>query len=75
MDDLDYHLGGGDGAYDRLPECLRAHLVDEIVDHRQRHVCVNERGADFLKGFFDVAFAERAAPAHLVENPAKAVLQ
>ena len=73
--DLDDLLGGRDRADDILADGARTHLVDEILHHRQRHVRLDQGGAHFGQRGIDIALAERAAPAKLVEYAAEARLQ
>ena len=75
MDDLDDLLAGRDRADDIFADGARADLVDEVLHHRQRHIGVDQGGAHFGQGGIDIGFAERAAPAELVEDAAEAGLQ
>ena len=71
MDDLDHLLAGRDRADDVFADGARAHLVDEVLHHRQRHVGLDQGGAHFGQGGIDIGLGERAAPAKLVEDAAR----
>ncbi len=69
MDDLDDHLAGRDRADHLLADRLLAHLGDEILDHRQGDVGLEQRHAHFAHGLGHVGLAQRAAAGQPVENP------
>ena len=75
IDDLDDLLARADRADDFFADGAHAHLVDEVLDHRQRHVGLEQGYADFAQGFADVLFGQRAAPGQAVEDTAKAFAQ
>jgi len=61
--DLDDQLARRDRADDIGADRARAHPVDETLDHRQRDVGLDQRGADVLQRLLDIGLAERTAPA------------
>jgi len=75
VDDLDDLLTGRDRADDVFADGAGADLGDEFGDDAERDVGFDQRGADFGQRRIDVALAERAAPAKLVEYAAEAGCQ
>ena len=75
MDDLDHLLAGRDRADHILADGAGAHLVDEFLDHRQRHVGLDQGGAHFAQGGIDISLGQGAATAKLVEDAGQAGLQ
>ena len=58
MDDLDHQLARGDAAQHLLAHGALADGGDEVLDHGQRHVGLEQRHAHLAQGFRDVGFAE-----------------
>ena len=75
MNDLDDLLAGLHRADDILADGAGTHLLDEVLHHRQRHIRLDQGGADFGQRGIDIGLRERAAPAKLVEYAAKAGLK
>ena len=75
VDDLDHLLAGRDRADDAFADGARAHAVDEVLDHRQRHIGFEQRDADFAQRLVDVGLRQRAAAAQAVEGGGEALLQ
>ena len=69
VDDLDDHLAGRDGVQHLRADRALAHLGDEVLDHLQRHVGIEQRQADFAQRLGDVGLAQRPAAAQAVEDP------
>jgi hypothetical protein len=68
MDDLHDHLAGGDALHHLLADGALADLCDEILDHRQRHVGLEQGDADLAHRVGDVALAQGATPLEAVED-------
>ena len=66
IDDLDDLLARLHRLDDVLANRLNADFGDEILDHRQGDVGLQQRHADFAQRRIDIALAERAAPSELV---------
>ena len=75
VDDLHDHLRRRDRAQHLLPDRLLAHAVDEALDHRQRHVGLEQRDADLAQRRRHVVFAERAMARQPVEHGGETVAQ
>ena len=75
VDDLDDLLAGGDGAQHLLADRALPDLGDEVLDHRQRDIRLQQRHAHLAHGRVDVVFAQRAAAGQLVEDIAQLVGQ
>ena len=52
-----------------------ADLVDEVLDHRQGDIGLDQGGADFAQGGVHIGFGQGAAAAELVEDATQAGLQ
>jgi len=68
MDDLDHLLAGLDRPDDGFAHGARAHLGDEVRDHRQRHVGLDQGGADLPQGGIDIGLGQGAPAAQAVED-------
>ncbi len=68
VDDLDDLLARGDGGEHFLADGAVADLGDEILDHVERHVGIEQREADLAQGLHDIGLVQRAALAELVED-------
>jgi len=68
VDDLHHHLRRGHRAQHLLAHRLCAHGVDEILDHRQRDVGLEQRDADLAQRGGNVVLAQRAVAAQPVED-------
>ena len=73
VDDLDHHLTGRDRAQHFAADRPLADPVDEILDHRERHVGLEQRNPDLAHRLDHVRLGERAALAQPIENLAKLV--
>ena len=71
VDDLDHHLAGRDAPQHLLADRALADPGDEVLDHRQRDVGLEQRDADVAQRRLDVALAQRAAPLEAVEHGAE----
>ena len=71
VDDLDDHLARRDRADDVGADCLGTDRIDEITDDRQRHVGLEQGGADLAQGRVDIGLGERTTPPQLVEYVAQ----
>src|SRR5713226_8688036 len=58
-----------------VTERLLAHAVDEILDHQQRDVGLEQRDADLAQRRVDVVLGQRAVAAQPVEDVVEAVAQ
>ena len=70
VDDLHHHLAGRDAPDHLLADRALAHPGDEVLDHRQRDVGLEQRDADLAHRLADVGLAQRAAAAQAVEDGA-----
>ena len=61
LDDLDEHLTRRQAAGVFLAHGPVAHLIDEALDHRQRHVRLKQRHAHFAQGVLDIVFSQLGA--------------
>jgi len=68
---LDDHLARGDAPEHLQADRLVAHLGDELLDHRQGDVGLEQRQPHLLQGLVDIALGQRAAPAQAVEHLAE----
>ena len=68
VDDLHHLLAGGDAVQHLLADGALADLGDEVLDHGQRHVGIQQREADLAQGVVHVGLAQRAAAAQAVED-------
>ena len=59
VDDLHDHLAGRDAAQHLLADGALAHPADEVLDHRQRHVGLEQGDADLPHRLADVGLAQR----------------
>ena len=73
--DLDHHLAGRHRADDVGADRLGPHLVDELADHRERDVGLEQRRAHLAQRRVDIGLGERTAPAKLVEYVAQPFAQ
>ncbi len=70
VNDLHDLLAGLHRFDDGFADRLGADLGDEILDHRQGDVGLQQRDPNLAQGRFDVRLAERTAPGELVEYAA-----
>src|SRR3546814_650194 len=75
VDDLDAPLAGVDRFHHRLADRLLAHRGNEVLDHGQRHVGLEQHHAHLAQGRVDVGLAEGAAPGQAIEDVAEALAQ
>ena len=75
IDDLDDLLAGADRADDLFADSTHAHLLDEILDHRQGDVRLQQRDPDLAQGFVHVLVGQRAAAGQAVKDTAKTFAQ
>jgi hypothetical protein len=75
VDDLDDLLAGRDRSEHLLADRLLGRLVDELADHRQSDVGLEQSDPDFAHRGADVGLGQRAAAAKPIEDGAKAVAQ
>ena len=75
VDDLDDLLARRDRAQDLLADRLLGHLVDELADHRQGDVGLEQGDPDLAHRGPDVGFVECAAAAQAVEDVAETIAQ
>ena len=68
VDDLDDHLARRDRAHDLLADRFELHAGDEVFDHLQGDVGLQQGHAHFAQCGIDIGFGERTAPAQLVED-------
>jgi hypothetical protein len=67
--DLDHLVGGADRADHRLARGLFLGLGDEIADHRQGDVGLEQGDAHLAQGLIDVLLGQHATTAETVEDP------
>ncbi len=72
VDDLDDHLARRDGSQDVLADGLFLDAVDEVLDHGQGDVGLQQGDADFAQRCLDVGFLQGAASFQAVENAGQA---
>ena len=75
MDELHHHLAGRHRLDDALADRAFAHLGDEVLDHRQRDVGLEQGDAHFAHRLVDIGLRQRTAPGQLVEDAAQSFLQ
>ena len=75
VDDLDHHLRRRHRAQHLLADRLVAHRVDEIADHRQRDIGLEQRDADLAQRRVDIVLAQRATAAQPVEDVVRRLLR
>ena len=75
VDDLDDLLAGRDRAQHLLADRLLGRLVDELADHRQRDVGLEQGDPDLAHRRAHVGLVQRAAAAQAVEDAAQAIAQ
>jgi hypothetical protein len=72
MTDLDQHLAGCQALQHLLPGRPLAHPVDEILDHRQRDVGLEQRHAHLAQGVLDIVRAQPALAAKVPDGAGQA---
>ena len=75
MDDLDDHLPGGDGLDDLLPDRAVLDGGDELLDHRQGDVGLQQGDTHLAHGLVDVVLRDAALAAQLLQHIAEATGQ
>jgi hypothetical protein len=75
VDDLDHHLPGRDRPQHLLADRLLADPVDEGLDHRQRHVGLEQGDAHLAQRGHHVGLGQRAAPLQPIEDLSQPVGQ
>ena len=75
VDDLDDLLGGVEGLAHLRAGGTLAHRGGELLDDRQRHVCVDERHPDVPDGLVDVGLGQAPLAAEVLEGRGQAVGQ
>jgi hypothetical protein len=73
VDDLDQRLARRDAAHDLAPEGALACLLDELLDHRQGHVGLEQRHADLAHGGADIILGQAALAADILEGATEAL--
>ncbi len=73
VDDLDDLLPRRDRSRDLRADRARGDAVDEVLDHRQRDVGLEQRDPHLAHRRAHVELGQRPAPAELVEHPGKPV--
>ncbi len=68
MDDLHHQLAGGDALDHVLADGALTHGSDEVLDHGQGDVGLEQRHADLAQRLGDVSLGQRAAPLQAVEH-------
>jgi hypothetical protein len=71
VNDLHHHLPGRDAFQHRFADRLVLDLSDEVLDHRQRHVGLEQRHANLAQRSIDIRLAESAAPRQPIEDVAE----
>ncbi len=72
VDDLDERLARRQALVDFLADDACLHAVDEVLDHRQRHVGLEQRHPHLPQRVADVLFGEAAAAAQALDDGGKA---
>ena len=75
VDDLDDHLAGRDRLDDVGADGPAAHLVDEALDHVERHVGLEQRAPNLAQGDVHVLLGERAALGQSIEDAGEFVAE
>ena len=75
VDDLDDLLGGVQRLADLLAAGPLLDRSDELLDHRQRDVGLEQGDAHFAHRLVDISLRQRTAPGQLVEDAAESFLQ
>jgi site-specific recombinase XerD len=66
------HLARGETAHHLLAQGLLADLIDELLDHGQGDIRLQQRHAHFAHGILDILFGQAALAAQLVKYATKA---
>ena len=72
MDDLDQHLAGRQAEQYLLADRPRAHPVDELAHHRQRHVRFQQGHAHLAQGILDVVLGKAALATQILDGEQQA---
>ena len=68
-DELDQVLFGRERAQHLLAERLLLDVIDEVADHADIYVGLEQREPDLAERFFDIALGDTALALKLFENP------
>ena len=71
MHDLDHHLARRDAPENLLAQGPFLDLGDEVLDHRQRDIGLQERDPDVAHGGVDIGLLEDGALLQAFENVAQ----
>ena len=71
VDDLDHLLAGRDALQHVRADRLLAHVRDEVLDHRERHVRLKQGDPHLAQRGVHIRLAERTAPRQRLEDPAE----
>ncbi len=75
MDDLHHHLAGGDALEHALADGLLAHRGEEVADHRQGDIGLEQGHAHLAQRRIDIGLGQRAAPRQPPEDIAQPFCQ
>ena len=75
MNKLHHHLARGDAFQHRFADRPFAHLGQEVLDHRQGDIGLEQGHAHLAQGHIDIGLAQRAAARQPAEYLAKSFRQ
>jgi hypothetical protein len=72
-DELEDMLLGGQRAHHFLAERLFLDVLDEVADHLDIYVGLEQGEADLAQGLIDIRFGDPAVPSELLENSVETI--